>query len=271
MLAIAIRVFIVVVCLVFLIGMQFGFAPGPGRAAVRALLLASIAAAIGVAVYFGWAVPDPTPWLAAPGAVLAAAGCGLFVWCLLYHPRRPGKAFAADPPTAVVLGGPYRLARHPIYLSYLLALGGTALLAHSWAVAGLGVWMAVLYWYAARTEERLILTSPHAAGYAAYMRRAGPFWPRLAHAEGCLPKLRTRLSTARLLNLDDWGVAPLSHCDRHDLLEATDDRVPGGSVLITSQLPNQTWHDYLSGPLPKGWLQKGDAVLDITKLARPAK
>ena len=42
-------------------------------------------------------------------------------------------------------------------------------------------------------------------------------------------------------------------------------------MLITSQLPNQTWHDYLSGPLPKGWLQKGDAVLDITKLARPAK
>ena len=116
-------------------------------------------------MYFGWAVPVRTPWLAAPGAVLAAAGCGLFVWCLLYHPRRPGKAFAADPPTAVVLGGPYRLARHPIYLSYL-ALGGTALLAHSWAVAGLGVWMAVLYRYAARTEERLILTSPHAAGYA---------------------------------------------------------------------------------------------------------
>lgn len=179
MLVLAIRVVIVAVCLVFLTGMQVGFAPGRGQAALRGLLLASIAAAVGAAVYFGWAVQDPTPWLAAPGAVLAAVGCGLFVWCLRYHPRRPGKAFASDPPAAIVSGGPYLLARHPIYLSYVLALGGAALLAYSWAVAGLGAWMAVLYWYAAWVEERLILESSDAAGYAAYMRRVGPFWPRL--------------------------------------------------------------------------------------------
>lgn len=178
MFALCIRITILAICLLFLTGMQVGFAPGRGRAALRRLLLASIAASVAAAVYWGWAVPDPNPWLAGPGMGLVAAGGGLFVWALVVHPQRPDKAFAAGPPRAVMTGGPYRVARHPIYLSYLLALVGAALMTHSAVVAAMAGWMAVLYAYAARLEERLILASPHAAAYAAYMRRVGPFWPR---------------------------------------------------------------------------------------------
>lgn len=78
----------------------------------------------------------------------------------------------------------------------------------------------------------------------------------VAHADGSGPKLRTRLAKARLLILDDWGVAPISERGRQDLLEAIDDRVPGGSVLITSQLPTKAWHDYLGEPTI------ADAILD---------
>lgn len=78
----------------------------------------------------------------------------------------------------------------------------------------------------------------------------------VAHADGSLPKLRTRLAKGRLLILDDWGVAPISDRGRQDLLEAIDDRVPGGSVLITSQLPTKAWHDYLGEPTV------ADAILD---------
>lgn len=67
----------------------------------------------------------------------------------------------------------------------------------------------------------------------------------VAHADGSLPALRTRLAKARLLILDDWGVSPITDRGRQDLLEAIDDRIPGGSVLITSQLPVEVWHDYL--------------------------
>lgn len=78
----------------------------------------------------------------------------------------------------------------------------------------------------------------------------------IAHADGSLPLLRTRLAKARLLILDDWGVAPITDRGRQDLLEVVDDRVPGGSVLITSQLPTKAWHDYLGEPTI------ADAVLD---------
>ncbi len=78
----------------------------------------------------------------------------------------------------------------------------------------------------------------------------------IAHADGSLPKLRTKLAKARLLILDDWGVNPITERGRQDLLEVIDDRVPEGSVLITSQLPTKAWHDYLGEPTI------ADAILD---------
>lgn len=78
----------------------------------------------------------------------------------------------------------------------------------------------------------------------------------VAYSDGSLPALRTKLGKARLLILDDWGVVPITARGRQHLLEVIDDRVPGGSVLITSQLPVKTWHDYLGEPTV------ADAILD---------
>lgn len=78
----------------------------------------------------------------------------------------------------------------------------------------------------------------------------------VAHADGSLPSMRSRLAKHQLLILDDWGVAPISARGRQDLLEVIDDRVPGKSVLITSQLPTRTWHDFLGEPTI------ADAILD---------
>jgi len=43
---------------------------------------------------------------------------------------------------------------------------------------------------------------------------------------------------------------------RQNLLEIIDVRVPGKSVLITSQLPTKSWNDYLGEPT------SADAILD---------
>ncbi|MBN8884091.1 MAG: IS21-like element helper ATPase IstB [Rudaea sp.] len=79
---------------------------------------------------------------------------------------------------------------------------------------------------------------------------------RVAHADGSLPALRTRLAKARLLILDDWGTHTITDRGRQDLLEIIDDRIPGGSVLITAQLSTELWHDYLGEPTI------ADAILD---------
>jgi len=78
----------------------------------------------------------------------------------------------------------------------------------------------------------------------------------IAQADGSLPKLRTRLDKVDVLFLDDWGVAPMTESGRQKLLEVIDDRVPGGSILITSQMPTKKWHDYLGEPTI------ADAILD---------
>ncbi len=163
--------------LVFLIGMQIGFASGQGSRTLRGVLFASIMLAVGVAARSAWMLERPSPWLVVPGAMLAFAGCVLFIWTIRRHPMRPDKAFASDAPHDITTSGPYRLVRHPIYLSYLLATTGVALLAHSPAVAAVAAWLSMLYAYAAWMEERLILASPHGKRYAAYRRQVGMFWP----------------------------------------------------------------------------------------------
>lgn len=56
--------------------------------------------------------------------------------------------------------------------------------------------------------------------------------------------------------LDDWGPEPLTAEQRRDLLEIVEDRYQTGSLLITSQLPLDRWHDRIGCPT------LADAILD---------
>lgn len=78
----------------------------------------------------------------------------------------------------------------------------------------------------------------------------------LAHADGSYTRLLARFAKADVLVLDDWGLAPLTDQQRHDVLEILEDRHGAGSTVVTSQLPVETWHDYIAHPTV------ADAVLD---------
>lgn len=78
----------------------------------------------------------------------------------------------------------------------------------------------------------------------------------IARRDGSLPKYRLQLQRARLLLIDDWGVAPVNARGRQDLLDIVDDKTGSGSLLITSQLPISKWHEYLGEPT------LADAILD---------
>jgi DNA replication protein DnaC len=78
----------------------------------------------------------------------------------------------------------------------------------------------------------------------------------IAYGDGTLVKLRAKLAKVQLLILDDWALATLTARGRHELLELIDDRIRTGSILITSQLPIEKWHEYIGEPTV------ADAILD---------
>jgi DNA replication protein DnaC len=78
----------------------------------------------------------------------------------------------------------------------------------------------------------------------------------LAHADGTYTRLLNRFAKVDVLILDDWGLVPLDDQQRRDVLEILEDRHGIRSTIVTSQLPIETWHDYIAHPTI------ADAVLD---------
>jgi len=95
-------------------------------------------------------------------------------------------------------------------------------------------------------------------GFSVLYKRASRLFTDLAQArgEGRLPRLMTTLERTRLLIIDDWGPEPLNAEQRRDLLEIVDDRYDRGSLLITSQVPVNRWHEVIGDPT------LADAILD---------
>lgn len=79
---------------------------------------------------------------------------------------------------------------------------------------------------------------------------------RIAHADGSYTKKLAHLAKLDLLIMDDWGLQKLTRAQAQDLLEVIDDRHGARSLLMTSQLPIEHWHDTLGDPT------LADAILD---------
>ncbi len=95
-------------------------------------------------------------------------------------------------------------------------------------------------------------------GFSVLYRRAPRLFAELAtaRAAGRLARLLATLERTRLLIIDDWGPEPLTAEQRRDLLEIVDDRYEKGSLLVTSQIPVNRWHELIGDPT------LGDAILD---------
>jgi DNA replication protein DnaC len=78
----------------------------------------------------------------------------------------------------------------------------------------------------------------------------------LARGDGRYTKLMRQLARVRLLIIDDWGPEQLLPVQQRDLLEIVEDRYSRGSLIITSQLPVDRWHELIGNPT------LADAILD---------
>ena len=79
---------------------------------------------------------------------------------------------------------------------------------------------------------------------------------RLSRIDGTYVKTLARLLKVDLLIIDDWGLERPTQEQRKDILEVVEDRHQAKSLLITSQLPTQKWHEMIADPTI------ADAILD---------
>lgn len=127
-----------------------------------------------IALMLAW----PAHWRITAGVVLAgAAAVGLGLWVFAWN--RPGNFNIRPEPRdggRLVVGGPYRRMRHPMYSALLLGMAAVA--AASPDLPRIAGWLALLLVLFGKSsmEERLLLQRwPE---YAAYRARTWRFIPK---------------------------------------------------------------------------------------------
>jgi protein-S-isoprenylcysteine O-methyltransferase Ste14 len=143
-------------------------------------------------VFPGWVAFAQLPFVYVPvvtGCLLLCAGLALLVWS---H-RALGVAFRVSAcPTdghPLVIGGPYRWVRHPIYLSLLLKAVGVALATSNLLVAGVCAALLVGVFIRIPHEERL-LRAAYGGVWDEHVQRTGALFPRIAREDAGSSKSR---------------------------------------------------------------------------------
>lgn len=101
--------------------------PDPGRPRLLPPIVAAMLLAASAVLDF--ALPSMPRWrLPVAGAVLLVAGLGTMLWAARLFGHAGTTLIPYGRPTQLVLAGPYRFTRNPMYLGITTALVGIALL-----------------------------------------------------------------------------------------------------------------------------------------------
>lgn len=102
------------------------------------------------------------------GIIMYSAALALFLAALEAARRVPlTRTFVYTPKCDTILTkGPYRIIRHPIYLSYSICWLAAPVATHSVVLGLTAAGMITCYVISAREEERLLASGPRAADYA---------------------------------------------------------------------------------------------------------
>jgi protein-S-isoprenylcysteine O-methyltransferase Ste14 len=126
------------------------------------------------------AVLDQPP-VAWAGFSIFAVALSLMLWAQLA--MGASWRIGVDPAarTALVVDGPFRLVRNPIFSTMLLALAGLTLMVPS--PLQIGAWLALIVGIElqVRHVEEPYLARTHGEAYLRYVRRTGRFVPGLGH------------------------------------------------------------------------------------------
>ena len=141
------------------------------RALLAFLLLPGV-----VAFLLPVAVIAPDRPYDARGLALAMPGIFLLLWCVReFYVAGKGTLAPWSPPQHLVISGPYRFSRNPMYLAVLLVLAGWAAGFRSPSLWNYAAVMAVIFHVRVVLFEEPWLGEKHAAGWLEYKARV-PRW-----------------------------------------------------------------------------------------------
>ena len=129
-----------------------------------------------------WAEVARPPRLGLPqlaGGVATAAGATLAIWCIVtFVVVGRGTPAPFDPPRRLVVQGPYRHVRNPMYLGAAVAVAGAALFYQTGVLlAYVAVFLLVMHAFVVWYEEPT-LRRTFGEDYEAYCRQVRRWWPR---------------------------------------------------------------------------------------------
>lgn len=122
----------------------------------------------------------PTDGFVMLGWVVLTLGIATYVWCVWeFATRGRGTPAPIDPPRHLVIRGPYRFVRNPMYWGVIGVIAGWALLHASLSVAGYGVAVSAGFALFVFLVEEPMLERAFGPEYAAYRERVPRWLPRL--------------------------------------------------------------------------------------------
>jgi protein-S-isoprenylcysteine O-methyltransferase Ste14 len=133
----------------------------------------------------GWYSANPPPALQIVGALLLVAGIGVLAHTVIrFVVEGLGTPFPGAPTQNLVIGGPYRYVRNPMYLAVIAIILGQAAILGS---VSLVVYAAILWLVVAsfvRFYEEPALSATYGERYAAYRRNVKAWLPRVTPWNG---------------------------------------------------------------------------------------
>ena len=117
------------------------------------------------------------------GTIIGTAGVLIALWCIstfVWIGRGTPAPF--DPPRRLVIRGPYRFVRNPMYIGAGLALGGAALFYESLPLLAYGGAFLLACHLFVLSYEEPTLKRTFGPEYEAYCQRVSRWWPAARRA-----------------------------------------------------------------------------------------
>jgi protein-S-isoprenylcysteine O-methyltransferase Ste14 len=128
--------------------------------------------------WFGIVRPSSIKLEQFTGMTIGVIGAGIALWCVLtFTVVGKGTPAPFDPPLRLVMKGPYRFVRNPMYIGAGLVLAGAALFYTSILLLGYAVLFIIVAHIFVVFYEEPTLRRSFGTEYKTYCRNVSRWWP----------------------------------------------------------------------------------------------